>query len=334
MIADAHTDLLQELAWRERRLGEVDVFARTWLPVLDRGGVRLQVCPVYVDAFVQPEGSLRESLSQVTAFHHAVAENPERVVWIRHADDLDALDGTDALGLLLSLEGVEQFGIETWPADLFHALGVRMAGLTWNRRNAYADGAVESGGGGLSRIGRELVERFLDLGIVLDLAHASARTFADALELTAGTPVIYSHGACRAVHDTPRNLTDAQLESLAAANGILGLMLHPLGIDPDRPTLDRVVDHLEHAIGVMGEDRVCLGGDFTRRLWEVIPVPPEPKDGLMPPGLRPGRGIDDLAGSDDYPQLVLALERRGWTAARVEAVTSGNLVGFLRAALS
>ena len=46
MIADAHVDLLLELAYRERRLGESGVFASTWLPLLEQGGVRFQVCPV------------------------------------------------------------------------------------------------------------------------------------------------------------------------------------------------------------------------------------------------------------------------------------------------
>ena len=67
MIADAHVDILLELAHREHRLGETGVFARTWLPLLEAGGVGLQVCPVFVDLEYQPEGSLREALRQVTA---------------------------------------------------------------------------------------------------------------------------------------------------------------------------------------------------------------------------------------------------------------------------
>ena len=86
-------------------------------------------------------------------------------------------------------------------------------------------------------------------------------------------------------------------------------------------------------MSVIGIDRVCLGGDFTRRLWEAMPPPPEPKDGLMPPGLTPGLGIEGLVGSEDYPALVEALDRRGWGAGDVTAVTSGNLLRFLRAAL-
>jgi membrane dipeptidase len=332
VIADAHVDLLLELAHRERRLGERDVLARTWLPLLEAGGVGLQVCPVYVDAQVQPEGSLREALAQVAAFLHGVQENTARVIQVRRGADLDAVESGERIGLMLSLEGVEQFGVETWPADVFHELGVRMAGLTWNRRNAFADGAAEEGGG-LSRLGRALVDRLVSLGVVLDLAHASTGTFAEILERAGGAPVICSHGGCRTVHDTPRNLSDEQLAALGEAGGLFGLMLHPLAIDPVERTIDRVVDHLDHAVSVIGADRVCLGGDFTKRLWEVMPPPPEPQDGLMPPGLQPGAGIDGLGGAECYPALVAALGERGWSDEQVAAVTGGNLLRFLRGAL-
>lgn len=332
MIADAHVDLLMEVAHRERRLGEEDVFASTWLPLLERGGVGLQVCPIYVDVSVQPEGALREALSMVASFHRALRENGDRVVQVSGAADLDAVERGERIGLVLALEGVECFGVETWPADVFHVLGVRMAGLTWNRRNAFADGAAEERGS-LSRLGRELVDRLVSLGVILDLAHASRGVFAELLERAGGAPVLCSHGGCRGVYDTPRNLDDDQLRALADADGLFGLMLHPIAIGPERRTVDGVIDHLDHAVSVMGVDRVCLGGDFTRRLWEAMPVPPQPKDGLAPPGLEPGLGIEGLVGSEDYPRLVEALERRGWAAEEVTAVTSGNLLRFLRAAL-
>lgn len=332
MIADAHVDLLLELSHREHALGETEVFAHTWLPELEAGGVALQVCPVYVGIELQPEGALRESLRQVASFHRALRETDGRTVQVRCAADLDAVERGERLGLLLSLEGVEQFGVETWPADLFHELGVRMAGLTWNRRNAFADGAAEDGGG-LSRLGRELVDRLLGLGVVIDLAHASRGTFAELLERASGAPVICSHGGCRAVLDTPRNLDDDQLRRLADAGGLFGLMLHPLAIDPVERSLDRVVDHLEHAAALIGVHSLCLGGDFTRRLTQVLPPIAEPADGLVPPGLAPGAGIEGLTGSEDYPALVAALRARGWRDEDVETVTSRNLLALLRRAL-
>ena len=225
MIADAHVDLLLELAYRERRLGETNVFASTWLPLLEQGGVGLQVCAVYVDVVVQPEGSLREALSMVASFHRAIAENPDRVVQVTAASDLDAVESGERIGLLLSLEGVECFGVETWPADVFHALGVRMAGLTWNRRNAFADGAAEEGGG-LSRLGRELVDRLVGLGVILDLAHASRGAYAEILERAGGAPVLCSHGAL------PRRPRDAAEPRRRPASRARGRGRHPR---PDAP---------------------------------------------------------------------------------------------------
>ena len=331
MFADAHTDLLLELAHREHRLGETDVFAQTWLPLLAAGGVGLQVCPIFVTLERQPEGTLREALGQATSFLRAARENLDRVVAVRSAADLGAVERGERIGLLLSLEGVEQFGYEVWPADAFWELGVRMASLTWNRRNPYADGAAETGG--LSQLGARLVDRLVELGVILDLAHASPATFADVLARIGDAPVVVSHAACRAIHDHPRNVTDEQLRALADRGGLLGIMLHPLAIDHERRTIARVIDHLEHAATVMGVERVCLGGDFVQRLSRVLPPFAPLPDGLMPVGLEAGSAIERLAGPEDYPALVETLTARGWSAADIDAVTSANLLGLLRRAL-
>src|SRR5688572_31335077 len=110
LLADAHTDLLLELAHREHRLGETNVFAQTWLPLLEAGNVGLQVCPVLIELDLQPEGSLREALRQVTALHYAVRENPERVLTVRPQADLDAVERGERIWLMLALEGVEPVG--------------------------------------------------------------------------------------------------------------------------------------------------------------------------------------------------------------------------------
>jgi membrane dipeptidase len=331
VIADAHLDLLLELGHRELRFGETATFPRTWLPLLEAGDVRLQVCPVFVELERQPEGALREALGQATCLLRAVRESPDRVLQVRTAADVDEVARGERIGLMLSLEGVEQFGYETWPAETFWELGVRMAGLTWNRRNPYADGAAEDGG--LSRLGRSLVDELARLGVILDLAHASPATFAEVLGRIGGGPVLCSHAACRALNDHPRNLTDDQLRALADAGGLFGLMLHPLAIGHETRTIDRVIDHLEHAAGVVGLERVCFGGDFTTRLSEVLPPMPEPADGLMPTGLQPGAGIEGLKGPEDYPTLLAALSARGWADDDITAVGWGNLTSFLRRSL-
>lgn len=333
LIADAHLDLLLELAHRRQLGGERNVFADTWLPLLDAGGVRLQVCPVFVPLEQQPEGSLRAALGQVAAFHAAVRENPERVTALRTRADVDAVDRGERLGLLLALEGVEPFGVDLHTADVFWELGLRMASLTWNRRNPFADGAAEDADGGLSRLGRALVDRLRELGVVLDLAHASPRTFAEILERADEGRVLVSHAGCRAVNDHPRNLSDGQLRALAQHGGVFCLMLHPLAIDPERRTIERAIEHLEHAAGIVGVENVGLGGDFVGRLARVLPAVPDPPDGLMPPGLELGSSLEGLSGPEDYPALSDALHARGWPEHDIAGVMGANLVTLLRRSL-
>ena len=266
----------------------------------------------------------------MTALHHAVRENPERVVAVRTQADLDAVERGERIGLMLALEGVEPFGYEIATADLFWELGLRMAGLTWNRRNPFADGAADDGG--LSGLGRRLLARFAELGIILDLSHASPRLFDECLETYSG-PVCVTHAGCRAVLETPRNLSDEQLRALADRDGVFGLMLHPIAIDPERRTIERAIDHLEHAVE---RDRAgsCLP---RRRLDEAAQRAAArraaPPDGLMPPGLAVGSTIEGLAGPEDYPALAEALRARGWEADRIDGVLSRNLLRFVRESL-
>src|SRR5438552_7188471 len=175
VIVDAHNDLLMEIAWREDE-GEQNPFAEQWLPKLRAGGVELQVCPMFVELQYLPEAALRIALKQAASFWRAVRANAGAVRPILGRDDLEG----QGIGLLLSLEGAEPLGSDPALIDAFWRLGVRMVGLTWNRRNAFAEGAAERGG--LSALGVELVERIAKLGAIVDLAHASERTFADVLE--------------------------------------------------------------------------------------------------------------------------------------------------------
>jgi membrane dipeptidase len=209
-IVDAHNDLLLEIAYRA---DESNPFGSRWLSQLRGGGVALQVCPISAQFEDLPESGLRHALEQIVACYGIVRDNPTDVAIVRTRADLEDLAAGDRIGLLLSMEGAEPLGYSVDLADVFWNLGVRMFSLTWNRRNPFADGVGEPSAGGLSRLGRKLVERLVSLGAIVDLAHASEGTFADVLEAMDDGTAIVSHAACRAVFESPRNLTDAQLRA-------------------------------------------------------------------------------------------------------------------------
>jgi membrane dipeptidase len=264
-IADAHVDLLLELAWRRER-EEENPFGVHWLPPLRAGGVRLQICPIYVEGNLVPDGSLRAALGLAAAFHAALRENVGDVFHVRSAEDLSGAGAPDRVGVMLAIEGAEALGSSPELIDAFWALGVRMVGLTWSRRNAFADGSGEPNAGGLSRLGEELVDRLLALGCAIDLAHASERTFEDVLARAGdGAALLVSHTCCRGIRDIPRNTSDDQLRAIAERDGLVGIMALASAVDPDRHDLERYVDHLEHAISVAGPAHVCVDSKSTRK---------------------------------------------------------------------
>jgi membrane dipeptidase len=329
-IADAHNDLLLELAFRK---SEESPFAAHWLPKLRAGGVGLQVCALYPTFDLMPEAALRTTLEQVAAWHRAGRENPGDVMLVRTQADLDEVEAGERIGLVLSIEGAEPFGLDPGMADVYWELGVRLVGLTWNRRNAFADGAAETPTGGLSALGFELVDRLAALGIAIDLAHASERTFEEVLARAGDAPVLVSHAGCRALVDTPRNVSDDQLRMIAERGGVLGLMALPLVIDPDGATIDQLIDHLDHAVSVAGIEAVALGGDFIRQLMSSGALYGEVTQGLVPAGHSLDEGIEGLEGPEDYPNLVAALERRGYTGGDLERILWRNLMRVVRRAL-
>jgi membrane dipeptidase len=327
VIADAHNDLLMELVHRR---AEERPFERLWLPNLVAGGIGFQVCALFADVEDGAERALADTLAQTTAFRRAVSECPDVVAPVRARADLDALDGR--IGLMLSLEGCEALGSNPELIEVFWALGVRMVSLTWNRRNAFADGAGEPGHGGLSRLGRDLVARLVDLGAIVDLAHASDRTFDDVLDAAPDAPLVVSHSGCRAIVDTPRNVSDDQLRALAERDGVFCVMALPVVVDPEHPTIDRVVDHVDHAVEVMGVEHVGLGGDFIRQVALALDLADQPA-ALLPAGMTIADPVEGLAGPEDYPALVAKLRRRGYNGDALEAILSGNLLRLLRRAL-
>ena len=99
-------------------------------------------------------------------------------------------------------------------------------------------------------------------GIMVDLSHAGEKSFYDALDIST-TPIVCSHSDCKALCDVPRNLTDDQLRALSARGGVAHMTLYNNFLRPagEASVLD-LIDHLEHAVSIMGIDHVGLGTDF------------------------------------------------------------------------
>ena len=79
--------------------------------------------------------------------------------------------------------------------------------------------------GGVSRFGEQVIREMNRLGIMVDLSHASEKSFYDALDISS-TPIVCSHSSCKALCDHPRNLTDDQMRALASKGGVAQTTLY------------------------------------------------------------------------------------------------------------
>lgn len=309
-FADCHNDLLLGVTW-QRDLGNDDLFGRFWLPQLRAGNVELVVLPVYTEDWFTGEAALRRALTTIESARQLAARHHDAVTLVTGASELQASRESGRIALLLAFEGMEPVGADVDLIDTFWHLGVRMASLTWNRRTPFADGLDERRvGAGLTDLGLRAVERMESLGMIIDVSHLSDAGFDD-LASVGKRPFVASHSSCRAVHDHPRNLDDARLSAIAERGGFVALNAMAEFVGGAR-TVDAFLDHVEHAVTLLGSGHVGLGLDFLA----------DTEAHTLPASAQPGPGtfIDGLERPADLPAFGERLEQRlGHDAARAVA---------------
>ena len=107
----------------------------------------------------------------------------DNIVRVGNADEILAARQQGKIGFLPTLEHLA-IGNRIERVDALFGMGVRLAGITYNRRNFIGDGQTERNPGGLSDFGVEVVHRMNDLGMAVDLSHASTPTAMDAIEIS------------------------------------------------------------------------------------------------------------------------------------------------------
>ncbi|GAB7388333.1 dipeptidase [Bacillaceae bacterium] len=288
-IFDGHCDVLWKM-WAER--GRLSFEARELQANrerLRRGGVKIQVFAIFVPPEVPAGQRLQAALEMIDLFDEKIRKPyRQELVLIRKREDFTKLGEKRRWGAILSLEGAEALQGNIRNLRIFHRLGVRALGLTWNGRNEAADGVAEPAAGGLTRFGVSLVEEMNRLGMAVDVSHLAERSFWDVVERTT-QPVIASHSNSRRICNHRRNLTNDQIRAIIRLNGVIGVTFVPeFTSSAQRVTVDDVLKHVDHICGLGGQYHLGFGSDF---------------DGIE-------RSIEGLENAAGYATLVNELVKR------------------------
>lgn len=187
----------------------------------------------------------------------------DKTILIKNLDDLKDVLENKKMGVILSIENGRGVGDNIGNVDWFYEKGIRIMGLTWNEDNLIGCGALTENDTGLTEFGKEYVKKLEDKNILIDVSHASEKTFWDTINNTKKT-IIATHSCSYNLCNHPRNLKDDQIKEIAKRGGIIGVCFANkfLNKDKDSASVLDIVKHIEYIIDLVGEDYVGLGSDF------------------------------------------------------------------------
>ena len=331
-IVDLHSDTLM---WKRDMLDRADR-GHMDLPRLQEGNVALQV---FSSVSKTPKGQNYDAngsdsdnitLLAVAQMQPARTWNSllERSLW--HGEKLDrateASKGTlvkvaasgnvdsllerrakqeDATGALLSIEGLQNLEGKAENLDKLYNAGFRMAGITHFFDNELAGSMHGIKKGGLTPLGREVIRRMEEKGMIVDIAHCSRQCVTEILAM-ARRPVVSSHGGVQATCKVNRNLSDEHIKGVAATGGIIGIGYWDGAICDTSPK--SVAKAMKHVRDLVGIQHVALGSDY---------------DGATTVRFDTSKLV----------QVTQALLDEGFTPDEIRAVMGGNAIRVLREGL-
>jgi membrane dipeptidase len=248
------------------------------------------------------------------------------------------------IALLPVLEGASRLNNDIATLRKYYGWGLRSVTFAY-QTNGLADGSDDKPRhNGISNAGKHMVREMNRLGVIIDMSHISDKAMHAILDITKA-PVIFSHSNAKALCDVNRNVSDSVLLRLKQNGGLIMLTFVPYFVKKEhsnwldagdtiyykanalyprdkmkrdsmmdqwekenpQPLIDvaDMADHFDHVKQLIGIDHIGIAGDF---------------DGIQ-------YTITGLENTSTYPNLLVELARRGWTAGELEKINSGN---FLR----
>jgi len=330
LLVDLHSDIHLDVI-RSRGRGETEVLRRRHLPLWRKGGVDAVILNTIPKFGLQPynyySSPSKTFLQMVDCIHREIEETADDLMLVLEPADLLVAQQSGKVGLIIGVEGAEVIEYEPSLLRCFAKLGLRIMNLTWHQRNLMAEGIHEPEGGGLSRAGKDLVQRMNDLGILIDLSHLSLRGVDDVLEITQ-FPVLASHSNARALCPNARNLDDERLRAIGENGGMVGCVFLGRFVAERDPTIEDVCLHIDHLCKHVGEGQVGLGPDYADHAHDLIigaRGQAGVKEGLTDEVIAYAEGLET---ADKLPALSAALLERGYSEERVRGIMGLNFHRF------
>ncbi len=319
-IFDLHADTMLDIS-NQVGAGNPDCLDTYHLPQYRKGDVGAVIYALWttdifeeaMEYFPEPPGTAQETFIRVLARSYQALKRNDQIEIAYTADDIERIQESGKVAVLLGFEGFYGFRGEVGMIDAMYDLGFRHGMLTWNDDNEFASGIEFRGEDhGLSQTGIDAIRRMEELHMLIDVSHASEKTFWDIMEQTT-CPIIASHSNAWSLCSAPRNLKDEQIKAIAERGGVIGLNTWKgfLCEDMETATVKDMARHARYMADLVGHEYVACGFDFCDYFAEEDGTP-----GIMNAG--------------DGQNMIAALAEEGFTKQEQEDIAWNNAMRVIR----
>src|SRR5438552_4074417 len=355
IVIDTHDDTTQRLlSDKSFDIGARNAGGSIDIPRMREGGLDALFFSIWMTGDVTGPPAVKAALQQIDRVREAVRLHPNDLMLATTAAEIRRASAQHKIAALMGMEGGHMIDADLGVLREYAALGVRYLTLTHSLNTTWADSSGDKPAhNGLTAFGRDVVRELNRLGVMVDVSHVSDKTFYDAISTTKA-PVIASHSSCRAIANSPRNMTDDMLRTLARNGGVIminynaGFLSEEFRTAIPGPALQAQLDGVakqcggDEYCGILGRQRLnhdaMQSGQLPAVRWEKIV---EHIDHAVKIA-----GIDHVGLGSDFdgavmpigmedasqlPKITDALLKRGYSEQDVTKILGGNVLRVMEA---
>jgi membrane dipeptidase len=363
LTVDTHADTPSRLLREDWDIGERHEStgrrgSKIDLPRMAEGGLDAEFFAAFVgQESLTPEGyevAKERAFRVLDAIHKMCEDYPELVALATTPDDAYRIEKEGKRAAFIGMENGYPIGRDLSLIQEYYNKGVRYITLCHSGDNDICDSSTDRQSpedNGLSEFGKEVVAECNRLGIMVDISHASEKSFFDIIEVTKA-PIIASHSSSRALCDHPRNLTDEQLKALAENGGVIQICFVSSFIreQPPNPERDAAMEALREKYGsrrdIQDEATRAKAMEAYREIYEKYPGEKATLQELVDhidhvveligvdhvgigTDFDGGGGVEGCDDVSEMPNVTRELLKRGYSEEDIQKIWGGNIMRVL-----
>jgi membrane dipeptidase len=354
IVVDTHGDILSDQIKSGIDIGLLQKGGNFDLVRAEQGGLDVQVFSVWSDY----TGGFAWANRQIDSLDALIKRHPDLIVKVRTASELKSAVKQGKMAALFGVEGGHMIENKIENLEALAKRGMTYMTLTWNNSTPWSSSAYEETFKkdslkqiGLSDLGKQIIKRMNELGVIVDLSHVGEISFYDAIKASV-KPVMASHSSAYVFNAHQRNLKDDQIIAIARTGGVVFVNFYSGFIDStySRKQKEYAARHKAElsSLAIRYQSRSKASEEINVKYRQEIEDMRAPLSLLIDHidhmvklvgadhvGLGADydgaesypKGLDDVS---KYPLITEALLQRGYSAKDVKKILGGNFIRLLR----